>query len=149
MTLFENIREFWHEPFPKLEKNEIFVFGSNTQGRHSLGSALIARKKYGAIYGQAEGLQGQSYSIVTKDLTKKSHPSRTEEQIIEQIKKLYNFATKHRDLKFYVVYTSTAKNLNAYSPKEMAKMFACVKEIPKNIIFECNFNSLIEQCNHI
>mgnify|MGYP006877977877 FL=1 len=67
----------------KLNSNQIFVFGSNTQGRHGKGAALTARNKFGAIYGQAEGLQGQSYAIITKDLTKTTHPSRTKEQIIE------------------------------------------------------------------
>ena len=41
----------------KLEPNQIFVFGSNTEGRHGKGAAKIARDKFGAIYGQAEGLR--------------------------------------------------------------------------------------------
>lgn len=55
----------------ELPENGIFVFGSNTQGRHGKGAALLAKNKFGAIYGQAKGLQGQSYAIITKDLTKK------------------------------------------------------------------------------
>ena len=35
----------------RLEQNQIFVFGSNTQGRHGKGAALTARTKFGAIYG--------------------------------------------------------------------------------------------------
>ena len=53
-----------------LKVNEYFVFGSNTQGRHGKGAALTAKRKFGAIYGQAVGSQGQSFAIVTKDLTK-------------------------------------------------------------------------------
>jgi len=45
----------------------IFVFGSNRAGRHGNGAALAARRQHGAIYGQGEGLQGQSYAIPTKD----------------------------------------------------------------------------------
>ena len=75
----------------KLKSNQIFVFGSNTQGRHGKGSALVARLNFGAIYGQAYGLQGQSYAIVTKDLTKKIHPSVSILSIIDQINKLYEF----------------------------------------------------------
>jgi ribA/ribD-fused uncharacterized protein len=45
----------------------IFVFGSNLAGRHGKGSALAARERYGAIYGQGRGLQGRSYAIPTKD----------------------------------------------------------------------------------
>ena len=54
----------------ELKENEIFVFGSNRQGRHGKGAALTARNKFGAIYGQSEGLQGQSYAIITKELRK-------------------------------------------------------------------------------
>lgn len=126
----------------ELEPNAIFVFGSNTQGRHGKGAALVAKNKFGAKYGQAEGLQGRSYAIITKDLTKSIHPSRTKEQIEEQIKKLYAFALLNLNKKFFVAYKGDSVNLNAYSSKEMAEMFGCV-EIPENIIFEKNFRKLI------
>jgi hypothetical protein len=124
-----------------LEPNQIFVFGSNTEGRHGLGAALIAKIKFGAIYGQAEGLQGQSYAIITKDLTKKKHPSRTKDQIIEQIKKLYDFAKENPDKDFLVAYT-IGKNLNAYSCFDMAEMFSSI-EIPDNISFDEKFAVLV------
>lgn len=54
----------------------------------------MARQKFGAVYGQAEGPQGQSYGIITKDLTSSIQPSRTKEQIVEQIEKLYEYARK-------------------------------------------------------
>ena len=46
---------------------KIFVFGSNLAGRHGAGAALEARQRYGAVYGVAEGLMGDSYGIATKD----------------------------------------------------------------------------------
>lgn len=48
-----------------LEKDEVFVFGSNLAGHHGGGAARIAYEKFGAIMGQGEGLQGQSYAIPT------------------------------------------------------------------------------------
>jgi hypothetical protein len=45
---------------------EIFVFGSNIEGRHKKGAALCALKDHGAIMGQGVGLQGNSYAIPTK-----------------------------------------------------------------------------------
>ena len=45
----------------------IFVFGSNLAGRHGKGAAKFAVDNYGAIYGQGEGLQGNSYALPTKD----------------------------------------------------------------------------------
>ena len=59
----------------ELPPNGIFVFGSNTEGRHGLGAAKTAREKFGAKYGQPSGRQAQSYAIITKDLTKSFHPS--------------------------------------------------------------------------
>ena len=93
-----------------LNKDQIFVFGSNTQGRHGKGAALTARLKFGAIYGKPEGIQGKSFAIITKDLTKKAHPSRTTAQIISQIEKLYKYATLHPDKEFIIPYKCTDYN---------------------------------------
>ena len=125
-----------------LEPNQIFVFGSNTQGRHGKGAALIAKNKFGAEYGNPEGPQGQSYAIITKDLTKRTHPSRTPEQIKEQIHNLYEYARENPDKEFLVAYSGTGQNLNAYSNQEMADMFNS-ESIPNNIVFEQEFNKLI------
>lgn len=129
-----------------LPKDCIFVFGSNTEGRHGKGSALIAKEKFGAIYGQSSGLQGQSYAIITKDLKSKKQPSRTPEQIKEQIHKLYEFAQIHRELKFYIAYTTINgdNNLNYYSNKDLAKIFASFDLIPSNIYFEKGFYDLVD-----
>ena len=132
----------------ELPDNGIFVFGSNTQGRHGKGSALIALQKFGALYGQARGKQGRSYAIVTKDLTKKEHPSIQKSYIMEQIIDLYKYSWACPKLDFYVAYQGNGKNLNGYTPQEMAKIFASAHlsmPIPENIIFEINFYHLIKQ----
>ena len=125
-----------------LAPNQVFVFGSNTQGKHGKGAALTAKNKFGAIYGEAEGPQGQSYAIITKDLTKNTHPSRTPEQIKEQIHNLYEYAKENPDKEFLVAYSGKGTNLNAYSNQEMADMFSS-EPIPNNIVFEQEFNELI------
>lgn len=48
-----------------LKPNEVFVFGSNTSGRHLGGASWMAFQRFGAVMGQAEGPQGQSYAIPT------------------------------------------------------------------------------------
>ena len=106
-----------------------------------MGAALIARTKFGAIYGQAEGLQGQSYAIITKDLTKRFHPSRTKEQIKDQIKKLYETALENLNKEFLIAY-KIGKNLNAYTSQEMANMFSSM-DIPENIVFDEDFSKLL------
>ena len=58
-------REYTPENIKHLEPDEIFVFGSNLQGSHGGGAAWVAFNKFGAIWGQGVGLQGQSYAIPT------------------------------------------------------------------------------------
>lgn len=53
------------ENITELDKNEIFVFGSNLKGLHCGGAARVALERFGAIMGQGVGLQGQSYAIPT------------------------------------------------------------------------------------
>ena len=133
-----------------LKDNQIFVFGSNTQGRHGAGAAKTARDKFGAKYGQAEGIQGKSFAIITKDLTKDDgrNPSRTREQIEEQIHKLYEYARQNPNKEFLVAYSSNGRNLNHYSNEDMASMFAS-EDIPSNIVFEEGFNKLVNQANRV
>lgn len=125
-----------------LPENGIFVFGSNTQGRHGAGAALTARMKFGAIYGQSKGLQGRSYAIITKDLTKHKHPSISTLVIKFQIQELYKYAKNNPDKDFYVAY-GTGNNLNGYLAKEMAEMFSEMIEIPNNIVFNEDFAKLM------
>ena len=49
----------------ELKDGEVFVFGSNLAGYHGGGAARIAADKFGAIFGQGIGMQGQSYAIPT------------------------------------------------------------------------------------
>lgn len=49
----------------ELGPDDIFVFGSNLQGQHLGGAARVAYEKFGAIWGQGVGIQGQSYAIPT------------------------------------------------------------------------------------
>jgi hypothetical protein len=128
----------------QLEPNEVFVFGSNPQGRHGKGAALIAKLKFGAKYGQARGLMGQSYGIVTKDLTKQIHPSVSTKDIKKEIAELYNFATLNPTMLFYVAYSGKGKLLSGFTPQQMANLFAKASDtIPNNIVFEEEFAKLL------
>lgn len=49
----------------ELDKDEVFVFGSNLNGMHAGGASLMALRNFGAEWGKAEGIQGQSYAIPT------------------------------------------------------------------------------------
>ena len=126
----------------ELPENGIFVYGANTEGRHGKGAALLARQKFGAKYGLV-GLQGQSYGIVTKDLTKRVHPSISESSIRQQISNLYYIAKNSPEKDYYVVYSGSGVNLNGYTNKEMAVMFN--DNPPPNVIFEEGFAKLMKE----
>lgn len=128
-----------------LQPYQIFVFGSNTQGRHGAGAAKWALINAGAIYGQARGLQGQSYAIVTKDLTKKTHPSVLPSTILREIIDLYNYAEDLYEFDFLIPYKANSKNLNGYMPEDMAELFAGPVAIPGNIVFEEGFAELVKR----
>ena len=136
-----NIMRTYKGYIKKLKDNQILLFGGNPEFRHGKGNALLAVKIAGAIYGKG-GIQGNSICIITKDLTKRKHPSVSKEFIIQQIGEFYIFAEKYWDLEFLVIYSGTGTNLNGYSNKEMAEMFS-VFEIPENVVFEEEFSKLL------
>ena len=57
--------EITKENIQELKPNEIFVFGSNTEGLHFGGAARVAYDKFGAEWGLSEGLSGNTYAIPT------------------------------------------------------------------------------------
>ena len=53
------------ENITALDKDDIFVFGSNLAGNHCGGAARVALERFGAIPGQGVGIQGRAYAIPT------------------------------------------------------------------------------------
>lgn len=139
-----NIHKTYTGKLLNLDKNQIAIVGTNTQGRHGKGFALLCCQNFGLTYGKARGYIGRCYAIITKDLTKKIHPSRTPEEIKQEIFEMYEFAKLHSELELVCPYNCSEKNLNFYSSQEMADFFGAF-EIPKNIIFEKNFYKLIKK----
>ncbi len=89
----------------------VFVFGSNPEGRHGAGAAKVARLRFGAVYGQGEGLQGRSYAIPTKDLrvtADRGFRSIPPEAITRSIRRMYDCARQHPDKQFKVAYRNTS-----------------------------------------
>ena len=58
----QNVTPAWIDT---LKENEIFVFGCRNSGRHFDGASNFALNNFGAVMGQREGRQGQSYAIPT------------------------------------------------------------------------------------
>ncbi len=107
-------RSYTPDVIQRLADNEIFVFGSNPSGYHVGGAAKTAVKKFGAIYGQSEGLQGRSYAI----------PSLLPEatMIKPYVEEFIRFAKKHHELVFLV--TSIGCGNAGFSAYEIAPFFA-------------------------
>ena len=124
-----------HNHIKELKENEVFVFGSNRQGRHGKGAALTARNKFGAIYGQSEGLQGQSYAIITKELRKEYQPVSLGE-IKLGVDTFIQFAKDNKHLTFYVV--ELGCNLAYFTVEEIAPLFKSAMKL-KNIYLPQRF----------
>lgn len=129
----------------KLPKNGIAVIGTNWEGKHLAGAAKWALINAGAKMGQAMGLMGRTWGIVTKDLEKDEHPSIPSEIIIAQILTMYEYARNHPKYDFYVFYSASGANLNGYSNEDMAHMFGVTKLIPENIVFEEGFSKMVRK----
>ena len=104
----------------KLFPNEIFVFGSNLEGMHGGGAALTAYKKFGAVWGQGTGLQGQSYGIPTMQ--------GGVETIKPYVDEFNDFARKHPDLRFLV--TPIGCGIAGFKPSQIAPLFTEAKNLP-------------------
>ena len=97
----------------QLASNEIFVFGSNLQGHHYGGAARIAEEKFGAIFGQGVGLQGQSYAIPTMQ--------GGVETIRPYVDEFIEFAKQHPELTFLV--TRIGCGIAGFKDSEIAPLF--------------------------
>lgn len=96
-----------------LQPGEIFVFGSNLEGQHGGGAALLAYRKWGAIWGQGVGLQGQTYGIPTMQ--------GGVETIAPYVDEFIRFAQEHPKLIFLV--TEIGCGIAGFRPEEIAPLF--------------------------
>lgn len=116
----------------RLQPNEIFVFGSNLSGHHGGGAALLAMNKWGAIWGQGVGLQGQTYGIPTMQ--------GGVETIRPYVDEFIQFANKHPEMTFLV--TEIGCGIAGFTPQEIAPLFAKATTT-ENIHLPQRFLSLI------
>lgn len=117
----------------KLEANEIFVFGSNLEGMHGGGAAAVARK-WGAIWGQGVGLQGQTYAIPTMQ--------GGVETIKPYVDEFLAFAKSHPELKFLV--TEIGCGIAGFTVQEIAPLFkAALEENIENVYLPQRFYEVL------
>lgn len=117
-----------------LKENEIFVFGSNLSGTHGGGAARTAYKKFGAIWGQGVGLQGQSYGIPTMQGGVETIKPYTDEFI--------KFAKQHNDLHFLV--TRVGCGIAGFRDEEIAPLFKDAVDL-SNVSLPTEFIDILKE----
>lgn len=132
-----NNREYTPERITELKPNEIFVFGSNLAGAHGGGAARLAYNRFGAIWGQGVGLQGQSYAIPTMQ--------GGVETIKPYVDEFIRFAKQHPKFKFLV--TRIGCGIAAFTPEEIAPLFKDAIEV-KNVILPEDFVEVLSRTQY-
>ncbi|PPC84685.1 MAG: hypothetical protein CTY38_01160 [Methylotenera sp.] len=117
--------------------NEVFVFGSNTAGRHGAGAALVAKQQFGAVYGQGVGYMANkftgraSYAIPTKGEDSKGRLfTLLLPEIKLEVNQFIQFAADHPQMRFFM--TRIGCELAGYKDSDIAPMFM---DAPDNIQF--------------
>ena len=121
-------RAYSPERIDTLKENEVFVFGSNLQGFHGGGAARVAMEKFGAVWGQGVGIQGQSYAIPTM------HGGT--DAIKPYIDEFIDFAKSHPERTFLV--TRIGCGIAGFRDEDIAPLFAAAVDV-ENILLPKSF----------
>lgn len=105
--------------------HRVFVFGSNLAGKHGAGSALEAKRRWGARQGVGVGRQGDSYAIPTKDYQLQPLPLH---HIAKYVDQFLAYAWDHPTLTFDVVAIGTG--LAGYEADQIRPMFDAAHRLP-------------------
>lgn len=112
-----------------LEPHQVFVFGSNAEGMHGAGAARTAHERFGAVWGQGSGLQGQSYGVDTM---------RGLGTIEREVGALLTFAAAHPELEFLV--TEIGCGIAGHTPGQIAPLF---RAAPANVLLPQRFAAVL------
>jgi hypothetical protein len=107
-----------------LPKNgEFLVFGSNTAGVHGAGAAKVARFLFNARLGDAEGLTGKSYAVLTRryDKATKSLVTLSLKDVEASVSRFCKFTKEHPDMKWWV--TGVGCGHAGFSARQIAPLF--------------------------
>ena len=127
-------RKYTPERISKLKDNEIFVFGSNLAGAHRGGAARLAYERFGAVWGNGVGLQGQSYAIPTMQ--------GGVETICPYVDDFIQFAKEHKQFTFLV--TRIGCGIAGFRDEDIAPLFKEAENIA-NIILPKEFVEIIQK----
>ena len=125
------------ENIESLQEGQIFVFGSDEQGQHNGGASKLALERFGAIYGQAKGLQGQSYAIPTNGV-----PLGV---IARNVEEFIWFADRHPEMTFLV--TRIGCGAAGYTDEQIAPLFGFAYNLP-NVFLPATFWKILSYKYH-
>lgn len=124
------------ENITSLEEDDVFVFGSNLAGMHAGGAARVAYERFGAIWGQGVGIQGQSYAIPTMQ--------GGVDTIKPYVDDFIKLAREWDQNTFYV--TRIGCGIAGFTDEEIAPLFADALEL-YNVRLPESFVKIIERNN--
>ena len=122
------------ERIDALAPGQVFVFGSNLAGQHAGGAARTAVRKFGAVWGQGVGLQGQSYAIPTMQ--------GGVDTIRPYVDEFIEFAAMHPEMTFLV--TPIGCGIAGFTPAEIAPLFSRAVALP-NVWLPKRFWQILNQ----
>lgn len=132
MKTFEDRPGHTPNKITSLKEDEVFVFGSNLDGRHAGGAARIAADQFGAVWGEGVGLFGQTYAIPTM------HGGT--DVIAPYVNEFIAFAKAHPEKYFYV--TRIGCGIAGFRDEDIAPLFKEAAGIP-NICLPKSFTDLL------
>ena len=127
-------KKYTPENITELDRDDVFVFGSNLQGNHAGGAARVAYKKFGAVMGQGEGFHGQSYAIPTMQ--------GGVETIKPYVDRFIEFARECDQNTFYV--TRIGCGIAGFKDEEIAPLFDEAYDL-YNVRLPKSFSDIIER----
>ena len=116
-----------------LKDGEVFVFGSNKEGRHGGGAARVALNNFGAKWGEGVGMTGRCYAIPTMD--------GSIDIIRRHVDDFTEYARTHPELTFLV--TPIGCGIAGWSADEIAPLFKEASRLV-NVTLPKSFWSILE-----
>ena len=99
---------------------------------HGGGAERLAREKFGAVWGQGVGLQGQSYAIPTMQ--------GGVETVEPYVQDFLRFAAQHPELHFYV--TAVGCGIAGFVPSQIAPLFRAALALD-NVSLPASFHDVL------
>lgn len=127
-------RKYTPDNITHLDRDDVFVFGSNLQGLHRGGAARVAHERFGAEWGNGVGPQGQSYAIPTMQ-----GPVETIKPYVDQF---IDYARECDQNTFYV--TRIGCGIAGFTDEEIAPLFDEAYDL-YNVRLPRSFAEIIER----